>query len=204
MNHSVLDNENQLSKKPIFDFYNHFRISKVKLLNAIYDENIKVYINIGRYDYQKGHDKLIEAFEDLYEINQNIFLVLVCPHGPLKSKTINRVRNSSARESIVILGGMNNPYPLLSNCDAFVLSSNYEGLGLVVYEALALETDVITVDLPETIQYLEEEQAIIVDNNAKGIYNGLYKHRYNQYEIKPFNFEPFRQSSIKEFEEVFK
>ena len=204
MNHSVLDNENQLSKKPIFDFYNHFRISKVKLLNAIYDENIKVYINIGRYDYQKGHDKLIEAFEDLYEINQNIFLVLVCPHGPLKSKTINRVRNSSARESIVILGGMNNPYPLLSNCDAFVLSSNYEGLGLVVYEALALETDVITVDLPETIQYLEEDQAIIVDNNAKGIYNGLYKHRYNQYEIKPFNFEPFRQSSIKEFEEVFK
>lgn len=204
MNHSVLDNENQLSKKPIFDFYNHFRISKVKLLNAIYDENIKVYINIGRYDYQKGHDKLIEAFEDLYEINQNIFLVLVCPHGPLKSKTINRVRNSSARESIVILGGMNNPYPLLSNCDAFVLSSNYEGLGLVVYEALALETDVITVDLPETIQYLEDDQAIIVDNNAKGIYNGLYKHRYNQYEIKPFNFEPFRQSSIKEFEEVFK
>ena len=71
----------------------------MKLLNAIYDENIKVYINIGRYDYQKGHDKLIEAFEDLYEINQNIFLVLVCPHGPLKSKTINRVRNSSARKT---------------------------------------------------------------------------------------------------------
>ena len=64
---------------------------------------------------------------------------------------------------------------------------------MVVYEALALETDVITVDLPETIQYLEEDKAIIVDNNAKGIYNGLYKHRYNQYEIKSFNFEPFRQ-----------
>ncbi|WP_342366178.1 CDP-glycerol glycerophosphotransferase family protein [Staphylococcus pasteuri] len=204
INQYVLENENQLSKKPIFDFYNHFRISKVKLLNAIYNKDVKVYINIGRYDYQKGHDKLIEAFEDLYEVNQNIFLVLVCPHGPLKSKTINRVRNSSARECIVILGGMNNPYPLLSHCDAFVLSSNYEGLGLVVYEALALKTDVITVDLPETIQYLEENQAIIVDNNAKGIYNGLYKHRYNQYDIKEFDFEPLRQSSIKEFENVFK
>ena len=56
---------------------------------------------------------------------------------------------------------MNNPYPLLSNCDAFVLSSNYEGLGLVVYEALALETDVITVDLPETIQYLEEDKPLL-------------------------------------------
>lgn len=204
VNNKILTSDNKVSQNPTFDFYNHFRISKVKLLNAIFDENIKVYINIGRYDYQKGHDKLIDAFERTFKDNQNIFLVLVCPHGPLKSKTINRVRNSMARENIVILGGMNNPYPLLAYCDAFVLSSNYEGLGLVVYEALAIDTDVITVNLPETIQYLNNNEAIIVDNTVSGLIEGFKLHLDKTNNLNRFDFIPMREKSIKEFERVFK
>lgn len=203
INNEVLLSSKQLSHSPVFDFYRHFRISKLKTLNALFDDEMKVYINIGRYDYQKGHDKLIEAFEHLYEDDKNIFLVLICPHGPLKSKTIDRARNSNARENIVILGGMNNPYPLLAYCDAFVLSSNYEGLGLVVYEALALGTDVVTVDLPETIQYLDKDQAIIVPNNVNGLIDGLYRHAKRQPRLKPFDFEPLRNKSAEEFESVF-
>lgn len=203
INQEVLISDNKISQHPTFDFYNHFRISKVKLLNAIFDENIKVYINIGRYDYQKGHDKLIDAFEKTFKKNHNIFLILVCPHGPLKSKTINRVRNSIARENIVILGGMNNPYPLLAYCDAFVLSSNYEGLGLVVYEALAVNTDVITVNLPETIQYLNNNEAIIVDNSASGLIEGFKLHLNEIAKLNKFDFIPMREKSIKEFERVF-
>ena len=203
LNDSVLMSINQKSKNPIFDFYSHFRISKIKMLNAIFDENIKVYINIGRYDYQKGHDKLIDAFDEIYQNNKNVFLILVCPHGPLKSQTINRVRNSTAKDNIVILGGMNNPYPLLKECDAFVLSSNYEGLGLVVYEALAIDTDVITVDIPETIQYLKDEQAIIIPNSKEGLVEGLYKHVKNDYKSKTFDFDPLREKSIIDFEKLF-
>ncbi|PTI73451.1 glycosyltransferase, partial [Staphylococcus succinus] len=203
LNDNVIKSDNQSLKNPIFDFYSHFRISKIKMMNALFDDEIKVYINIGRYDYQKGHDKLIDAFEKVYEYDNKVFLILVCPHGPLKSKTINRIRNSKAKENVVILGGMNNPYPLLAHCDAFVLSSNFEGLGLVVYEALALDTDVITVDLEETIQYLEENQAIVVPNSSEGIYDGLYKHVNNQFNKKPFDFNPFREKSEIEFDNVF-
>ncbi|WP_245336261.1 MULTISPECIES: glycosyltransferase [unclassified Staphylococcus] len=173
------------------------------MLNAIFDKNIKVYINIGRYDYQKGHDKLIDAFDEIYQNNKDVFLILVCPHGPLKSQTINRVRNSIAKDNIVILGGTNNPYPLIKKCNAFVLSSNYEGLGLVVYEALALDTDVITVDIPETIQYLKDEQAIIIPNSKEGLVDGLNKHVKTNYKSKTFDFDPFREKSIIDFEKLF-
>ena len=202
-NYLVID-ENKLSNFPNVDFYYNFRISKIKLMDALYNPDMKVFINIGRYDYQKGHDKLIESFENAYRNNQKIFLILVCPHGPLKSQTINQIRNSFARDNIVVFGGINNPYPLLKHCDAFILSSNYEGLGLVVYEALALGTDVITVNIPETIQYLDNKQAIIVENSVDGLTGGINEYLESPHKFGTFNFDKWTNKSIEEFKDVFK
>ncbi|WP_340299063.1 glycosyltransferase [Staphylococcus coagulans] len=185
-------------------FQNQFRVSKVKMINAIFNPNMHVFINIGRYDYQKGHDKLIEAFEKVYLENPNVFLIMICPHGPLRSQTIQWVRESVARENIVILGGLTNPYALLKHCDAFVLSSNYEGLGLVVYESLAVGTDAITVNLKETTAYLDNQQAIVVDNNVKGIVEGMQLKISGAYKLNPFNFDVYDRKSVEEFESVFK
>ncbi|WP_256278021.1 MULTISPECIES: CDP-glycerol glycerophosphotransferase family protein [Staphylococcus] len=182
------------------DFYKKMRISKCKMLDALFNPEIKVYMNIGRYDYQKGHDKLINSFEKIYLENPNVFLILVCPHGPLKSQTIQWVRDSAAKNNIIILGGINNPYPLLNKVDAFVLSSNYEGLGLVVYEALSLNTDVITVNLKETTEYLNDNQAIIVDNSVEGLYQGFRKHLEDEPQFEEFDFDYYREKSILEFQ----
>ncbi|PTG77247.1 glycosyltransferase, partial [Staphylococcus chromogenes] len=182
------------------DFYNQMRISKCKMLDALFNPEIKVYLNIGRYDYQKGHDKLINAFEKIYLENSNVFLILICPHGPLKSQTIQWVRDSVAKNNIIILGDINNPYPLLNQVDAFVLSSNYEGLGLVVYEALSLNTDVITVNLKETTEYLNDKQAIIVDNSVEGLYQGFRRHIEDEPQFEEFDFDYYREKSILEFQ----
>ncbi len=185
-------------------FQNQFRVSKVKMINAIFNPNMHVFINIGRYDYQKGHDKLIAAFEKVYLENPNVFLIMICPHGPLRSQTIQWVRESVARENIVILGGLTNPYALLKHCDAFVLSSNYEGLGLVVYESLAVGTDAITVNLKETTAYLDNQQAIVVDNNVEGIEQGMQLKISGTYKLNPFDFDVYDRKSVEEFESVFK
>ncbi|EIT1258972.1 CDP-glycerol glycerophosphotransferase family protein [Staphylococcus pseudintermedius] len=183
-------------------FHEEFRISKVKMLDALYNPNIQVFINIGRYDYQKGHDKLITAFEKVYSENPDVFLIMICPHGPLRAQTIEWVRNSEARENIIILGGLTNPYALLKHCDAFVLSSNYEGLGLVVYEAIAVGTDAITVNLKETIAYLDNQQAIIVENDVEGLVHGMKQKIANTIELNAFDFEKYDRQSIQEFESV--
>ncbi|MBO1919970.1 hypothetical protein J4710_07865 [Staphylococcus xylosus] len=44
------------------------------MMDAIFDDDVKVYINVGRYDYQKGHDKLIDAFENYMSIIIKCFL----------------------------------------------------------------------------------------------------------------------------------
>lgn len=127
---------------------------------------------------------------------------MICPHGPLRAQTIEWVRNSEARENIIILGGLTNPYALLKHCDAFVLSSNYEGLGLVVYEAIAVGTDAITVNLKETIAYLDNQQAIIVENDVEGLVHGMQQKIANAIELNAFDFEKYDRQSIQEFESV--
>lgn len=207
-NQDVIDEYFNLNEKdPIVhsvELYNQMRVSKCRMLDALYNPEIKVYMNIGRYDYQKGHDKLIAAFEKVYIENPNVFLIMVCPHGPLKSQTIQWVRDSVAKENIVILGGINNPYPLLDHVDAFVLSSNYEGLGLVVYEALALNTDVITVNLKETTEYLNENQAIITENSVEGLVDGFMIHLEGNKSFEEFDFNYYKEKSKQEFINVFK
>ena len=177
---------------------------KQSLICDLQNKDISIFINIGRFDYQKGHDRLIEAFEAVYRKNQNVRLVIVAPHGPLRDKTLAFVENSLACAGIYILGRMSNPYALLAKCNCFVLSSHYEGLGLVVYEALAVGISVVTVDLKETTEYLQNDEAIIVSNSVDGIVKGMCRRLLGDYSINEFNFSMPKENSRLAFENLFK
>jgi len=176
---------------------------KSRLLSDVQSDEMTCFINIGRYDYQKGHDRLIAAFEGVYLNNQNIRLIIIAPHGPLRQQTLALAKVSPAKEAIYILGRMSNPYPLLKSCNAFVLASRYEGLGLVVYEALAVGTAVITVNLTETIQYLQNNEAIITENSTEGIQKGMLHYLLNGSISPTFDFSVSRKRSLREFEALF-
>ena len=176
---------------------------KEKLISDLQAGDVSIFINIGRFDYQKGHDRLITAFEAVYKDNMNSRLVIVAPHGPLREKTLELVKSSSANSSIYILGRMSNPYALLAQCDCFVLSSHYEGLGLVVYEALAVGTSVVTVDLKETIEYLQNNEAIIVMNSIIGLEKGMCEYLSGKCIINEFDFSVQKGKSKLAFEQLF-
>ncbi len=178
-------------------------ITKCRLVNDLFDPTIKVFINIGRYDYQKGHERLIHAFEEIYHMDKNTRLIIVAPHGPLRNKTISWIRNSSAKSAIYLLGRMSNPYSLLKMCDAFVLSSHYEGLGLVLYEALAVGTKAVTVDLPQTVQHLKNNEVIIVENSEEGLIEGMKRILEGTFIFNQFDFSYLKNKSKERFEGLF-
>ena len=176
---------------------------KDDLRSDIENKSLCIFINIGRFDYEKGHDRFIAAFEKIYAQQKQTRLVIVAPHGPLREQTLDLISNSSAAAGIYVLGRMSNPYALLARCDCFVLSSYYEGLGLVVYEALALRLAVVTVDLTETVSGLQNGEAIVVAASIEGLYDGMKQHLENP-TAGFFDFSSAKKRSDLEFEALFK
>lgn len=93
------------------------------------------FINIGRLTYQKGQDRLLNAFEAVYTNNPNTQL-LILGDGELKEQLIQQVQQLKSKQAIHFMGNKKNIYPYLAKSDCFVLSSCFEGFPMVLLEAL--------------------------------------------------------------------
>lgn len=189
--------------EPIRNVYNVYGLRKLEVIEELYDENIEIFVNIARFDQQKRLDRLILAFEKVFESDSNTRLYIVASHGKERDNILKLVRESSASRAIRIFGAMDNPYPLLKRCDCFVFTSDYEALGLVVYEALALGLPVVSTNLETTMKNLNSEQVCPVDLSVDGVYEGMQKFLSGDYPNKTFDFEGYEQRSRKEFEKIF-
>lgn len=185
------------------NIYNNYGLRKLEVIEEINDPDIKIFVNIARFDVQKRLDRLILAFEKVYKSNKNTRLYIVASHGKDKDAILGLVRNSVASQAIRIFGAMDNPYPLLKKCDCFVFTSDYEALGLVVYEALAVGLPVITTNLSTTMKNLNDRQVCPVELSVEGVYNGMQSFLAGNISNEPFDFVSYEQRAKHEFEQIF-
>jgi glycosyltransferase involved in cell wall biosynthesis len=107
-------------------------------------KNYPVILTIGRLTAQKNYSMLLHSFAKL-KSNLPAKLIIL-GEGELRSKLQQEICQLNLAEDVDMPGFVNNPYPYLKNCDLFVLTSNYEGFGIVLVEALALGTKVAATD----------------------------------------------------------
>ncbi len=108
------------------------------------------------------------------EYNFNVVLLIV-GEGNLRINLELLVSKLGIEENVIFLGRRND-IPFLYKCfDLFVLSSVYEGLGLVLLEAMASNTPVIATNVGAIPEILGENGIIIEPRNsellAKTIFN---------------------------------
>ncbi|RYU61829.1 glycosyltransferase [Aliivibrio finisterrensis] len=113
-----------------------------KLLNA---SNKLVLIAVGRLNEQKDYPNLINAIAILAK-ERNDFCLKIVGDGELKEDMIQLARNLNVLNYIEFLGIRRDIPQLMSASDVFVLSSSYEGFGLVVAEAMSCERVVVATD----------------------------------------------------------
>lgn len=92
--------------------------------------------HIGRYEYQKNHDFLVDIFEAAYRQNPKARLVLV-GYGSLKEKIFRKLKDRGLLPYVTDLGATKDIAKLYSCFDCFVLPSFYEGMPVVGFEAQA-------------------------------------------------------------------
>lgn len=104
-------------------------------------------LTVGRMKPEKNHELLLEAFDRLSGNLKDARLMLV---GSGECETALRARAAAmgAGARIVFAGMQADPSPFYATADLFVLSSDQEGFGLVLVEALQAGLPVVATDCP--------------------------------------------------------
>ena len=74
---------------------------------------------------------------------------------------------------VKLLGAKSNPFPYYLKADAIIISSAYEGYGIVLDEARVLKTPIISTDVGDAKSILSENYGILCGNSSKGVYDGM-------------------------------
>ena len=100
-------------------------------------------VTVGNLTKQKNHDLLLRSFAKLDISEARLMFV---GDGELRETIIQRAQELGISNQIIMAGFQSDPIPFYRTANLFVLSSNYEGLPLVIVEALACGTPVVSTD----------------------------------------------------------
>lgn len=173
-------NDAKLPCEKVVQIYNSSPIQE----NEKYQHNSHVVLAMGRFTYQKGYDMLLEAWHLIAKDFPDWTLKIV---GDGEDKQILQDNiNAMGLKNVVLAPATKNPKEEYLNADFFVLSSRYEGLGLVLLEAANMSLPLVSFDCDngpreiiqegvngflvkanDTQQLAESIQRLIVDSDLR-------------------------------------
>ncbi len=197
-----------ITEKATFDFeenpYLKSNVSEDELFNTL-NSNLKKFINIGRFAPEKSQDRLIRAFAKYHAQDENSCLFII--GGYSLTGTYEHLQSLISEfgleGKVILIMNMPNPYNVLAKCDYFVLSSLYEGFGLVLAEADILGKPVISTDIVGPRTFMQKYGGTLVENSERGILDGMNKLAAG--EIKPMNvdYEKYNKEILDAFDTLF-
>lgn len=114
-----------------------------KIRNEFNFSNNQIVIgHVGRFNYPKNHNFLIDVFNEVHKIINNSKLLLVGT-GDLEDKIKEKVNSFNLANNVLFVGNRDDVNELMQAMDIFVFPSYYEGLGIVAVEAQAAGLPVI-------------------------------------------------------------
>ncbi len=108
------------------------------------DDEEKLVLAVGRLTPPKDYPNLVSALQRLRRGGR--WTAVIAGDGPMRQKLELLVQECGLADHVRFLGVRNDIPALMSAADVFVLSSAWEGFGMVVAEAMACERLVVATD----------------------------------------------------------
>ncbi len=151
---------------------NPIDITKISLLQ---EQEIVVdfpyILAVGRLFPEKQFDQLVKAYAKSVLPQKGIRLLII-GQGYEKSKIQKAIDDSAMSQMVHLLGFQHNPYPYYKHAYFLVQSSLYEGLPMVLLEALATGTPVVAFDCfsgPSEIIRHQQNGWLVEDQNFEAL-----------------------------------
>lgn len=101
-------------------------------------------IGLGRLSYEKGFDRLVEAFAKINEHNE--WRLVLVGDGPVRTQLEQQVENLGVKDRVDFLGQRRDVDELLAKSKLFVIPSRCEGFPNALAEAMASPLPCISFD----------------------------------------------------------
>ena len=161
----------------------------------------KKFITIGRFSPEKGHERLLKAFDKFSKNYPDSQLIIIGGYGDMWERTKEICDSLNFKDNVTLINNISNPMPILKQCDLFVVSSFYEGWPMVIMEADTLKVPIIATDIVGT-QWMRDYGGYIVETSEKGIYKGLNDFMDGKVDLLNIDYEEYNRKAIEEFYSV--
>ena len=156
--------------------YNPIDIDKVQKLASLdvaaNDDSFTV-VSVGRLTLQKKPERLVRLAARLKKENFNIKIQII-GDGELKDDLKNLTKELNVEDCVIFKGFIKNPYPYIKKADLMLLSSGFEGFGLVICEAMCLGTAVVSTKTAGPIEIIENNKfGLLCDHDDEAIFQAV-------------------------------
>ena len=130
------------------------------------------YIAVGRFHDAKDYPNLLSAFSELKnkQLHREIELLIVGQTDDvIYPKLQEFIIKNNLESAVKILGKKDNIPRLLSHANYFILSSKYEGFGLVIAEAMACGCFVIATDCGGVREVLGDTGILVPPQDSQAL-----------------------------------
>lgn len=169
--------------KKIIPIYNGVDINKFKKkpLQIIHINGLQgcegkhpILLNVARLVDAKDHDNLLRAFS-LFKVHYTNAVLLIAGDGPLKQNIADLASSLHLSNDVLLLGARQDIAELMSISDMFVLSSAWEGFGLVLAEAMACDLPVVSTDCGGTREVVNGHGFMVPTKNPQALSDAIIK-----------------------------
>tara|TARA_Y100000034_G_C6877751_1_gene401680 strand:- start:63 stop:1133 length:1071 start_codon:yes stop_codon:yes gene_type:complete len=155
----------------------HYRVSVIPLGvdRSIFPETDSnrtetVFLNVGKWEIRKGHDVLVEAFNQAFNEDDNVELWMMC-HNPFYDVEGNRewqnlYKNSKLGSKIRIIPRQQTQkevYSIMAQSDCGVFPSRAEGWNLEALEMMSCGKQVIATNYSAHTEFCNGSNSLLVD-----------------------------------------
>lgn len=178
-------------------------VSEERLQEILQDDTIEKFISVGRFSPEKGHKKLIDAFERYHKEFPETALIIIGGNGVRYRETAAYVQSLACAEAVVLIRALSNPFAIMRYCKLFLLPSEYEAFGLVLLEAESMGIPSVATDVVGSGEFLKAHGGYVVENSADGLYQGMCAYHEGKVHTLGIDFADYNKASVEKFDHLF-
>lgn len=132
-----------------------------------------IFLNIGKWEIRKGHDILLQLFNDAFPNNENVELWILASestNGYSNEKELYQWKNMYKSDRIRLFNGAKTHHDianLISQCDCGIYPSRAEGWNLELLETMAMNKPAIATNYSAHTEFCNSDNCYLVDIDEK-------------------------------------